>query len=46
MYFISDKCVVCEVGSYCQQAVTLFFLFCFFWSHLTKLDNVVPYSSF
>ena len=34
--FISDKCVVGEVGSYCQLAVT------FFWSHLTKPDDVVP----
>ena len=25
MYFISDKCVVGEVGSYCQLAVTFFF---------------------
>ena len=37
MYFISYKCVVGEVGSYCQLAATLLF----FWSHLTKPDNVV-----
>ena len=24
MYFINDKCVVDEVGSYCQLAVTFF----------------------
>ena len=24
MYFFSDKCVVGEVGSYCQLAVTIF----------------------
>ena len=39
MYFIfSYKCVVGEVGSYCQLAVTFTFIF---WSHLTKPDNVV-----
>ena len=36
MYFISYKCIVGEVGSYCQLVMT------FFWSYLTKPDNVVP----
>ena len=27
MHFINDKCVVGEVGSYCQLAVTLFFFY-------------------
>ena len=35
-YFISNKCMVDGVGRYCQLAVA------FFWSHLTKPDNVVP----
>ena len=43
MHFISDKYLVGEVGSYFQLAVTFFF---FFWSHLTKPDNVVSQSSF
>ena len=38
MYFISYKCIVGEVGSYCQLAMIFFF----FWSHLTKPANVVP----
>ena len=36
MHFISDKCIVGEVGSYCQQAVPFSF-----WSHYAKPDNVV-----
>ena len=38
MYFISYKCVVGEVGSYCQLAVTFFF----FGLTLSNRDNVVP----
>ena len=41
MHFIIDKYVVGEVGSYFQLAVTFFF-----WSHLTKPDNVMSQSSF
>ena len=38
MYFISYKCVVGEVGSYCQLAVTFFFLVSLYQTR----DNVVP----
>ena len=38
MYFISYKCVIGEVGSYCQLAVTFFF----FVSPYQTRDNVVP----
>ena len=38
MHFINDKCVVGEVGSYCQLAVTLFF----FTSPYQIRDNLVP----
>ena len=38
MYFISYKCVVSEVGSYFQLAVTFFFLV----SPYENRDNVVP----
>ena len=37
MYFISYKCVVSEVGSYCQLAVTIFLV-----SPYQTRDNVVP----
>ena len=39
MYFISYKCVVGEVGSYCQLVVTFFF---FMVSPYQTRDNVVP----
>ena len=39
MYFISYKCMVGEVGSYCQLAVTFFF---FLVSPYQTRDNVVP----
>ena len=35
MYFTSYKCVVGEVGSYCQLVVTFFF-----WSHLIKPETM------
>ena len=38
MYFINHKCMVGEVGSYCQLAVTFFFLV----SPYQTRDNVVP----
>ena len=41
MYFISDKCVVGKVGSYCQLAVTFLYIL-YFLFRLTKPDNVVP----
>ena len=37
MYFISYKCVVGEVGSYCQLAVSFFLV-----SPYQTRDNVVP----
>ena len=40
MYFISYKCVVGEVGSYCQLAVTFFFFFLV--SPYQTRDSVVP----
>ena len=41
MYFISYKCVVGEVGSYCQLAVIFFFPF-FLVSPYQTRDGVVP----